>query len=460
MEKVTKFERDLSSGSVWKKLLAFSLPFVISNLIQSLYNVADMIIVGQFSGTVAMSGVNIGGQVTLLLTNLLVGLAAGASVLIAQYMGAKDRKALRETIGTLLTTLLIVSAVLTVVMVVFKAPVLRLIQTPPEAYSEAEDYLMITSLGIVFIAGYNALSAVMRGMGDSKRPLIFVGIACGVNIGLDLLLVGVFEMGAAGAALATVFSQALSMILCIIFLKSNDFVFDFKLPSFKIHPERIGMLLKVGAPMAVQNVTVSISFLLLTAMVNTLGVTASAAVGAVGKFNGFAIMPAIAMSASISSMSAQNIGAGEDGRAVKTMRAGMVMAVAMTAVVFVLVQLFPEPILRLFADDDAMVVAGVEYVRSFSFEYLVVPFVFSMNGLFIGSGHTTFSLINGCISSIFARVPVAYIFGIALKMGLFGVGLGAPVASAISCIVGMIYFLTGRWKKKVILKEPPIPSEV
>lgn len=450
---MSKFEKDLSQGSVAKQLILFALPFIISNVIQSLYSVADMVIVGQFAGTVSMSGVNIGSQITLLMTNLVIGLSAGGTVLIAQYLGAGMKQELKETIGTLFTTLLVAAVVLTVFMLFFRTQALRLIKTPAESFDEANRYLLITTLGTLFIFGYNALSAVMRGMGDSKRPLYFVAIACVTNIVLDIVLVAGFHMAATGAALATIFSQAVSMILCIIYLKRNDFVFDFGLKSFGFHKERLQKLMQVGIPTTVQNVTVGISFLFLTAMVNSLGVTASAAVGAVGKFNTFAILPALAISSAISAMSAQNIGAGEQKRAVDTMKTGMIMSICITVVIFVLARLFPGPILRMFANDDAMIAAGTVYMSTMTFDYLIAPFIFSLNGLYIGSGHTVFSLINSVLSSLAFRIPAAYIFGIVMELGLKGVGMGAPIASAAALVLGVIYFFSGKWKEATILAK-------
>ncbi|MEG0856270.1 MAG: MATE family efflux transporter [Terrisporobacter sp.] len=450
---MSKFEKDLSQGSVAKQLFAFALPFIISNLIQTLYNVADMIIVGQFSGPISMSGVNIGGQITLLMTNLVVGLGAGATVLIAQYLGSGDRRALKETIATLFTSLAVLAVILTFVMLALQVPILKAIQTPVESFSEARKYLLITACGTVFIFGYNALSSVMRGLGDSNRPLIFVSIACVINVILDLILVGGFKMGAMGAGIATVTSQGISMILCVIYLRRNDFIFDFNFSSFEFHKNRLKMLFKLGVPMSIQNVTVGISFLFLTAMVNSLGVIPSAALGAVGKLNGFAILPAIAISSAISAMAAQNIGAGESERAVETMKIGMLMAAVISFFVFFILRLFPEVLLRAFANDSEMIKAGVIYIKSFSFDYVIVPFVFSLNGLFIACGHTTFSLINGMISSILVRIPVAYLLGMVMDMGLYGVGFGAPFASAMALILGLCFFFSGRWKKTVILQE-------
>ncbi len=446
------FEKDLSKGSVGKQLWAFALPFILSNLIQSLYGVVDMIIVGRYCGPESMSGVNIGGQITLLITNLVIGLCAGGTTLIAQYMGSGARKALKETIGTLLTTLVLLGVVLTVFMVVAREPMLALVQTPKEAWSEASVYLIITALGTLFIFGYNALSAIMRGMGDSKNPLIFVGIACGINIVLDYILVAVLHMAAKGAALATVASQAASMILCIFYLKRNDFIFDFSRSSFGFHKERLKMLMKVGIPTSVQNVIVGMSFLFLTALANLMGFKESAALGAVAKFNSFAILPALAMSASIAAMSGQNLGAGKPERAVKTMKLGTLIGFSMSAVIFLVALLLPDAVLRIFNDDPVVLSAGKEYMRAFSYDYLLAAILFGLNGLFIGSGHTTFTLINSVLSSVLIRVPMAYLGGIVLAWGMFGVGLAGPVSSFVSLVLAFIFYKTGKWKKMVILK--------
>ena len=286
---------------------------------------------------------------------------------------------------------------------------------------------------------------------DSRNPLIFVGVACLANIILDLVFVAKFRMGAAGAALATVLSQALSMILCIIYLKRNNFIFDFSLRSFRgATKKQLKMILKIGIPTSIQNVAVSASFLFLTALVNSLGVMASAAVGAVGKLNGFAILPGVAMSTSVSAMSAQNIGAGRFDRAKKTTYVGMAIAMAFSAVIFAIITIFPEACMSLFSSEPELVACGVEYIKSFKYDYFVAPLCFCYNGLFIGSGHTTFSLVNGMMSSLLFRIPASYLFGITMGMGLYGVGLGAPIASGAALLFAVIFYLTGKWKKSVV----------
>jgi len=446
-------ERNLTEGNVVKLLIQFALPFMLSNLIQSLYNVADMLIVGNYSGTAAISGVNIGGQVTFILTNIIVGLTVGGTVIIGQYLGSGDRNGVKETISTLLTFLLIVGIGFTIIMLILSDRVLWLLQTPEESYQQARDYLDVTLLGTVFIFGYNAFSAILRGFGDSRRPLIFVSIACGINVVLDILLIGVFGMEAKGAAIATVISQAISMLLCIITLIRSDFVFDFKLSSFKFVKERFVTIIRVGIPISIQNVIVNFSFLVLTSIANSMGVNASAAVGIVGKYNGFAILPAIAVGSSVSAMVAQNMGAGAIDRAKKTFYTGFALAFSITFVVFTITQMFPEEILSIFDDDPNTISAGVEYIRTFSFDYLIVPATFCLNGLVTGSGHTLISSICGVLSSIGFRVPIAILFGLVMKKGLWGLGLAAPIASLASGLILLIYYSTGKWKKNMVVKN-------
>jgi putative MATE family efflux protein len=455
---MVKIENNLSRGNVLTKLVLFALPFLASNIVQSFYNVADMLIVGNFSGisgTISMSGVNIGGQVTFILTNVVVGLCVGATVLIGQYVGAGNQEALKRVITTIITLLLVLGAGITAAMLVFKGAVLDIIRTPPESYAESDSYLTVTVTGIIFIFGYNALAAILRGMGNSKQPFYFVLVACITNVVLDLLFVAVFHWDAFGAALATVISQALSMFLCIGYMVRNNFHFDFKPSSFKIYGDHLRMILKIGLPTCVQNGITSVSFLFITAIVNIVGgVSASAAVGAVGKFNSFAFMPTIAISASISAMAAQNIGAGRMNRAVQACRIGTVFAAAVTWLFFIFVQVFPAQILSLFGNDPEMIQDGVTYLRSFSFDFLIIPFIFCINGFLIGGGHTLFTLITSVFSSVVLRIPVCYIFGVVAGWGLFGVGMGAPVASA-GVLLGVTGFmLSGRWRRNVIRPLP------
>jgi len=451
---MNKLHNNLTEGSVTKQLLKFSIPFLITNLIQAFYNIADTVIVGWFVGADGISGVSIGGQVTMVIMNFVVGLATGGTVLVAQYIGAKRDDDVKSTIGTLLSMLIALAVVITAVMLAFGGTVLSWMQTPAEAFEQALVYLNICIAGNIFIFLYNAISAIQRGMGDSKRPLMFISIACATNVVLDLLLVGVFDMKAAGAAVATIISQALSVIISIAYLSKNGFIFDFKISSFKVDRQKLANIIKVGFPSAVQNVIVGFSFILVTVLVNGFGVNASAAVGIAGKFNSVAILPAAAMSMSIASMAGQNIGAGFYDRAQKTLWTGIRISLVIGLTIFALAQLFPAQIMRMFTTDEAVIQMGVVYLRSFCFDYLMVAVVFCVNGLINGAGHTTFSLINGMLCSIFLRFPMAYLFGIYLDMGLAGIGLGAPLASFGSLVLGLAYYKSGKWKNnKIVLND-------
>ncbi|HHW32375.1 MAG TPA: MATE family efflux transporter [Clostridiaceae bacterium] len=459
IEKKSSIERNLTEGNVAKQLILFALPFMLSNFIQTLYNVADMLIVGNYVGSAGVSGVNIGGQVTFIMTNIVIGLSAGGTVVIAQYLGSGERKSMNESIRTLITSLLVAAVVFTVVMTLLSDHILRLLQTPEESYRQARDYLNITLSGTIFIFGYNAFSAILRGLGDSRSPLIFVTIACIVNVFLDILMVGGLGMEAAGAALATIISQAISMISCIVYLKKKGFEFDFKLSSFRFYKERFVMLMNVGIPISVQNVIVNFSFLVLTAIANSMGVSASAALGIVGKYNGFAILPAIAVGSSVSAMVAQNIGAGMVDRAKRTFHVGFTLAFIITLVVFIITRLFPEQILSMFGDDPDMIAAGVEYLKSFSIDYIIVPAAFCLNGVISGSGHTIVSSICGILAAIGFRIPFAILLGKVMNLGMWGLGFAAPIASLGATIITFIYYISGKWEKSNVVKNSPIDNE-
>ncbi len=451
---MSKTQRDFTQGPIAKGMIAFSMPFLLSNILQALYGAVDMLVVGNYSDPDPMisvqilSGVNIGSQITHLVAMMVSGLTVSGTVMVGQYIGARKQKDASETVGTMFTLMTIVGLALMAVMMLFSDAILHLLETPPESFAHAKEYLMICLSGTLFIFGYNAISSIQRGLGDSIRPLIFVGVACLVNVVLDLWLVKGMGMGAAGAAWATVIAQAVSLILAALYLSKSKFIFDFKLRSFRIQKEKMKLMVKLGIPSSVQSIIVNISFLVMTALVNGIGgATASAAVGVVGKFNSFAILPAVAMSSSVSAFAAQNIGAGLHDRAKKSLTVGTIIAMTISAAVFAAVQLFPEAIIGVFNPDQELIKAGVEYMRTFSFDYMLVPIQFCMNGLIMGAGHTKFTLLSSALSSLLLRIPVAVLFGSALGWGLMGVGLAAPAATLASVILTCWFVFTGRWKR-------------
>lgn len=446
------FHKDLTQGSVTKQLIKFATPFLLSNLLQALYSVADMIIVGQFCGKTGITGVSIGSQINILVTGAAMGLSVGGTVLIAQYGGQKMYGEQRKTIGTMTTLYMILAVVLTVAMMFLCNPLLTLLNTPASAYSEAADYYNICMGGMVFMFLYNAISGVLRGMGDSKRPLYFVLIAAITNVVLDLILVGKLGMASAGAAWATITSQALSVIISLIYLIKKKFFAEYKLSDFKISKDKFKPLMQIGLPSSVQSLVVSLSFLTLTALVNSLpnAEVASACQGIGGKINSFAILPGLAISSAISSMAGQNIGAGEFARAKKTMLTGMAMAFSISVVVFAVVNLFPEFLIRLFDSEPEVIETGARYIRIISFDYLFACIMFCLNGLAIAAGNTYIALINAICNGILVRMPVAYFLVKSMDMGFDGVALAMGFASVVGIIIGAIYVQSGKWKKSMI----------
>lgn len=439
--------RNLTQGSIVKNLLVFAVPYLIANFIQAMYGAVDMAIVGWFADSAGISAVSTGSQVMQIVTSLVSGLTMGGTILIAQYFGANQKEDTTQTISTMLTLFAGAAVVFTVLMLALTKPILWLLQTPAEAFDGAVSYVSIGACGIFFIFGYNAISAMLRGLGDSQSPMIFVGIACVANILLDLLFVGGFSMGPAGAALATILSQGISMVLAIVYLTRRDFIFSFHWKNFKIYADKAKNLFKIGLPISLQETMVNISFLVIAAIVNSLGVVTSAAVGIAGKFENFAMLPASAFSAAIASMAAQNIGAKQPDRAKKTLHTGIALSFVCAMVFFGWVQLFPASVLQIFKADNAVILAGTEYLRAFSFDFLMVAFVFCMNGFFNGCGHTSYTMANGLVATILVRVPLAFLLSRLIPESLFGIGLAAPSASFVSIVWGIFYLRSNKWRQ-------------
>jgi len=457
-----KFQKDLTRGSVARHLILFALPFLASNFLQALYNMADMFFVGRFNGAVGATAVGVGGQITMLVMHLISGLAVGGTVLIAQYIGAQRQGDVKRTVGTIFTLYGAAGIVLTVVMLIANGYILQLLVSDPLAYPETLKYTNICMSGLIFIFGYNAVSAVLRGMGDSRHPLLFVAIAAALNIGLDALFCGPFGWGAAGAAWATVISQGVSFLLSVWFLRRQKFLFDFHPKSFRIDRDIARQLLRIGLPTSIGGVTVSFSFITLTGVANSIaGLVGTTALSVTGKVNSVAILPAFALQASVSSMAGQNLGAQKYDRALKTCLTAIVMALCVTLPLMLLVRGFAEPITRFFLGTETggldpgvaleCVKQAAVYIRSISWDYIFVAGTFNIIGLALAAGHTRFTLSMSLFSSIVARVPAAWLLGKTLGLGLMGMGFAAPIASAISLVIDVIYLFSGRWKRSRVM---------
>ncbi len=436
---------DFTSGSISRSLLYFSVPFLITNIIQSLYNIVDIMVVSRFCGANGIAGASIGGSVTQTVTYMIIGLCNGGAIMTAHYVGMKSDKDVKETIGTTFGIIFILSILSSVFMLIFSRNILNALNTPAEAFSETLSYFRICMTGSVFIFGYNAVSSVLRGVGNSKTPMYFGFASCLMNVALDLLFVGLFRMGVAGAAAATVISQAMSLIACVIYLKKQKFLFDFRLSSFRIVPDKAVNIFRLGLPGAVQNAIVSGGFLLVSSITNSLGVNAASAVSVAAKVNSFAQMPASAIGMAVSSIIGQNVGARKFDRARKTLSYGIFISLGFGAAMFTIVQLIPAQLMGLLVDDANVISTAVPYLRITACDYLLVALIFPLNGLCNGSGHTLFTMIPSIFSSVIARVPVAYFCVYVLDMGLSGVAVSTPTGTISAIIICTIYYFSNRW---------------
>ena len=375
------------------------------------------------------------------------GLATGTTVLVGQYIGAGRREDAAKTVGSTAVLFVIVAAVLTAVMLLLTRQVAVVMQAPAEAFDQTVDYIFICSVGIVFIVGYNAVSSILRGMGDSKSPMYFVIVATVVNVGLDLLFVAVFDMKAAGAAYATVIAQACSFIFAVIWLRVKGMGIGFGKKDLRLDRRKTKGILRFGTPVALQEALVNISFLIITAILNGKGLVASAAVGVVEKVICFAVLPITAFSMAISAMTAQNVGAGKPERGKKCMVYGILFTAAVETAVVLFVELGGGPLLLgIFSTDAEVISQGFLYMRSYILDCLLLCAVFCMNGFFNGCGKTFFTMAHSLFATFIIRVPLAWLFSSLESMGMFEIGLAAPIATAVSIALCLIYMKSGRWK--------------
>lgn len=447
-----KNHNTLSEGNVFKVLLTFSVPFLIANIIQSLYGAVDLMIIGWYCTPESMAAVSIGTQLTQIVTSIVSGLTLGSTILVGKYIGRREEETVRTTIGTTLTIFAIIAILLTILLLTATDWLLYVLKTPQSSVALAKEYVTICFSGIFFICGYNAISAILRGYGDSRRPMYFVALSCVLNIIGDVVFVKYLNLGVAGTAFATILSQAISMICSIVYLNKIRFVFTFQRNNFRIDKERLKELAYVGIPISLQECMVRFSFLYLTSVTNRLGVNAAAAVGVASKYDVFAMLPATSIASALAAITAQNYGAGKPKRARTSLWAGIGFAVTASFLFFLWAQLSPETMIQIFNQDPAIIKAGIPFLRTCSYDYLAVSFVFCLNGYLNGKSKTLFTMISCCFGALALRIPLIWLAFSYAPDNLAVIGSIAPTVSGFMALYTLLYTL---WQiKKDCLTKP------
>ena len=444
-----KMGNDLTRGPVAKTLLRFATPYLIANLLNTLYGIVDMFIVGRFASSMELSAVSIGAMIMMMINFLLMGLATGGTVVVGNFAGAKNDKELRQAVSTIFCILPLAAIIIMTVLMFLRENLLVLINTPAEAFAGAKAYVSICLVGMVFSGFYNAIASVFRGIGESKTPMIFVGISCVLNIIGDIICVAGLDMGAAGAALATTVSQATSVIIGYVYIKrSKNFPFDFRPSSFRIHKDKAKRILGLGLPAAGQELLVNASFIVLEAMVNKLGYVSTAAAGVADRIFGMAVIPAGAFFGSVAAMVAQNQGAGRPDRSHKCMRVGVLVSGGIGIILWIVMAIIPAAVISIFTPDKEVIAAGVEYMTFFKFDFLLFAFAFPVLGYINGMGHTRYTLLVNIVSAVIVRLPLVYFFSAIPGATLYHIGMALPLASVVQVLMAYAYLLLAKGERQ------------
>ena len=438
---------DFTQGSILKKLALFMLPILGALVLQATYGAVDLRVVGRFGSTSGLSAVSTGSQVLNLVTFVVTQLAMGVTVLIARYLGEKQPKYIGPVIGGAAIVFTIISVVLFAVMVGLARPISVLMQAPTEAVDLTTSYVRICGGGIFFIVAYNMLAAIFRGLGDSKSPLLFVLVACIFNIVGDLVLVAGFHLDAAGAAIATVFAQAVSVVCAIVILLKKDLPFKIQKSDLCLNSQ-CGKFLSIGLPLALQEFLTQLSFLALCAFVNRLGLSASSGYGVACKIVNFAMLVPSSLMQSMASFVSQNIGAGNRQRAKKSMFTGIGIGLVIGSFVFALVMLKGDLLSSAFTTDAEVIANAYAYLKGFAPETLVTAVLFSMVGYFNGNNKTVWVMIQGLVQTLLVRLPMAYFMSIQPNASLTNIGLAAPTSTAVGIVLNVCFFLYLERKSK------------
>lgn len=446
---------DFTHGRIMPLLFRFFLPFLLANALNSLYNTVDTVIIGHFIGSYGIVAVSMGGKMLALYTCISTALSGAGQVFISQQIGAKRRDELNSTIGTLLTEVTVISAALAVFTLCFGDELLRLMNTPEESLIPAKAYLDITSIGLPLIFGYNAVSSVLRGMGDSKSPLLFIAIATVINTVLDVVFIVVFDMGVAGTALATVIGQGASLAfsLSLLYRKRESFGFDFRLRSFVPDTEKLGVLLRLGIPVALKAVFIICTQIYMLSFVNTYGLIASAAYNVADKIYHLSNIVSMSVRDAGGTIVAQNIGAGKKERVRETVRSVAVVSFSAAAILSAFSLLFPKTLFGLFTGEAAVLALAGDFMPICCVVYILSAAIAPYEGVVSGTGNAKLSFLGGVLDGVVCRVSFGFFFGIYLGWGAPGFFMGDALARIGVVAVGAIYYHTGAWERYNLLKR-------
>lgn len=438
-------ERDLTKGSVFQNIIVFSLPYLLSYFLQTLYGMADLFIVGQFHGVDSITAVSVGSQVMHMLTVMIVGLAMGATVTIGKAVGARQPEKVSITVGNTIVIFMGLSVVIMLLLLLLVKPIVAAVSTPQEAVSGTIMYLMVCFIGIPFITAYNIIGSIFRGLGDSKSPMYFIAVACVANILLDYLFIGAFHLGAMGAALGTTLAQMVSVIVALTIIVKRKTGILLQKGDFKLQPDIIGQILKIGIPIAVQDGFIQIAFMVITVIANQRGLNDAAAVGIVEKIIGVVFLVPSTLLSAVSALSAQNIGAGKHERAEATLRYAIIMAAAFGLVISVIVQFTGSGIVGIFTEDRQVILLGNQYLKAYIWDCMFAGIHFSFSGYFCACGLSGISFLHNALAIVLVRVPGAFLASKYFADTLYPMGMAAPAGSLLSVIVCVIAFI---WIKK------------
>ena len=437
---------DFTEGQITGKLIKFMIPILGSLVLQAAYGAVDVLMVGWFGTTEGLSGVSTGSSIINLVTFVITGLATGITVLLGTFIGSRNTERAGKTIGSAILFFLISGVILTFVLIVFAEPIARLMKAPEEALDNTVAYVRICGGGIIFIIAYNLISCILRGIGNSKLPLIFVSIACIANIIGDYTLIAIFHMDERGAAAATVGAQVISVILSLIILRKQKLPFTVKRSDIRFSKEMLSFL-RVGSPIALQELMTQISFLALIAFINNIGLEASSGYGVANKITTFVMLIPSSLMQSLSSFIAQNAGAGREDRARRTMYTGMAIGITVGIVMFLLAYFNGTGLSHIFATNEGVIARSAEYLRGFAPEAIVTSILFSFMGYFSGHGMTLFVMIQSMLQTFLVRLPVAYIMSIQPDPSLTMIGTAAPLATVFGILINLGYYIFFRRRK-------------